>query len=201
MRAIFTAICLSLALNACAQAENMPPAWNAAALDDLEAIAASVTDEGLAPETAALEELARFRHLAETKPVAEAQTNVAADALFSALARAFAQGGTDPRAADPEWWIAASAAPDLEGLLQQRAQGALPSALLRPLLPQTAEYVALREALAQVSAEPAGASDEMGLSGRSASQPSAPIWNAGAGCPAICRSGASRCASPSSRRE
>jgi L,D-transpeptidase YcbB len=152
MRAILTAICLSLALNACAQAENIPPAWSAAALEDLEAVAAS-----------ALEELARFSHLAETDPVAEAQTDVAADALFSALARAFAQGGTDPRAADPEWWITPSTAPDLEGLLLQRAQGALPPSLLRPLLPQTAEYVALREAPAQVSAEPAGASDENGL--------------------------------------
>lgn len=163
MRATLVAICLSLALTACARAEDAPSAWGQAALDDLEAVAASAPAEGLAPETAALDELARFRHLAETDPVAEAQTDVAADALFSALARAFAQGGTDPRSADPEWRIAASSGPDLEGLLLQRGQGALPSALLRPLLPQAGEYAALREALAQVSAEPAGATDSDGL--------------------------------------
>jgi L,D-transpeptidase YcbB len=163
MRALLVAISLSLALAACARAEDAPPAWGQAALDDLEAVAASAPAEGLAPETAALDELARFRHLAETDPVAEAQTDVAADALFSALARAFAQGGTDPRAADPEWLIAAAPAPDLEGLLLQRAQGGLPSALLRPLLPQSAEYAALRQTLARVSAEPAGATDSDGL--------------------------------------
>jgi murein L,D-transpeptidase YcbB/YkuD len=163
MRAILAAICLSLTLTACARAEDAAPAWGQAALDDLAAVAASARAEGLAPETAALDELARFRHLAETDPVAEAQTDVAADALFSALARAFAQGGTDPRVADPEWRIEVSPAPDLEGLRRERAEGALPSALLRPLLPQSAEYAALREALAQVSAETPGATDSDGL--------------------------------------
>jgi murein L,D-transpeptidase YcbB/YkuD len=163
MRAILAALCLSLALTACAGAEEAEPAWTAAALDDLARVAAAAPAEGLAPETAALEELARFRRLAETNAVAAVQTDVAADSLFTALARAFAQGGADPRSADPEWRITASAAPDLEGLRLERAQGALPSALLGPLLPQTGEYVALRDALARVTAEPAGARDAAGL--------------------------------------
>ena len=77
--------------------------WSPAALDELEALAASAPLEGLPEERAALEELARFRHLADTDPAADAQTDIAADALFFSLARSFAQGGADPARADPDW--------------------------------------------------------------------------------------------------
>lgn len=126
--------------------------WSAAALDDLESAAAAAPLEGLPSEDAALEELARFRHLSDTDPAAEAQVDVAADALFASLGRSFAQGGADPARADPDWAFPLAAAPDLAALNAARAAGASPSSLLRPLLPQAPAYAALREELARVRA-------------------------------------------------
>lgn len=145
----FTGLILAFALAACAPAAAQS-AWSPAALDDLEALAASAPLEGLPEERAALEELARFRHSADTDPAADAQTDIAADALFFSLARSFAQGGADPARADPDWAIPLSAAPDLVALQTAREAGALPSALLRPLLPANREYVVLRDELARV---------------------------------------------------
>ncbi len=162
MRTIILAL-LTAALAACAPVAAQT-AWSAAALDDLEAVAAAAPAQGLSGETAALEEISRFRHQAETDPVAEVQLDVAADALFTSLARAFAQGGADARIADPDWRMTPLPEPDLEGLRSARAAGALPSSLLEPLLPQAGEYAALRAELARVSAEPAGAHDDARLS-------------------------------------
>ncbi len=159
MRIVIAAL-LSLALSACARAEDRPAAWSEAHLDDLVAVAESVQREGLPPQTAAIEEIARFRHMADTDPVAEVQLYVAADALFTSLARTYAQGGADAQRADQDWSIAPNAEPDFEGLRLARADGALPSALLAPLLPNSAEYAVLRNALAQVSAEAPGALDD-----------------------------------------
>lgn len=133
------------------------PAWSDAALDDLEAVAAAAPAEGLPSEDAALAELAEFRHLQNIEPAADAQTDVAADALFRSLARSFAQGGADPSLADPDWAIPLSSPPDLEALLADRETGVLPSTLLYPLLPQNPEYKALRDELARVQAQPADA--------------------------------------------
>lgn len=163
MRIVVAAL-LSIVLSACARAEDAPPAWSDAALDDLVAVAESIHREGLPPQTAAVEEIARFRHLAETDPVAEVQLSVAADALFTSLARSFAQGGADAARADPNWSIPANAEPDLEGLRLARADGALPSALLAPLLPSSAEYAALRDAMERVAAEAPAARDATNLS-------------------------------------
>jgi murein L,D-transpeptidase YcbB/YkuD len=162
MRTIMFAL-LAAALAACAPATAQPE-WSAAALDDLETVAKAAPAEGLPAQTAALAEIARFRREAQTDPAAEAQLDVAAEALFTSLARAFALGGADPRTSDLDWRMTPSAEPDLVGLRLARAGGAAPSTLLRPLLPQAGEYAALRDELARVSAEPAGARDGNGLS-------------------------------------
>ena len=54
MRCPLAALCVSLALAACAKAEDVAPAWSAAELDDLEHVATAAPAEGLAAETAAL---------------------------------------------------------------------------------------------------------------------------------------------------
>lgn len=149
---LFKSLLLACAVAACAPAAAQSP-WSDQALDDLEMVAASASLEGLPEERAALEELARFRHLRDSDPAADAQTEIAADALFASLARSFAQGGADPRRADPDWAIPMSSAPDLAALQDARIAGALPSTLLRPLLPQTSDYARLREELARVRAD------------------------------------------------
>lgn len=143
---------LALSAAACAPAVAQSP-WSEAALDDLEALATATDLEGLPREDAALAELAGFRHMRDVDPAAEAQTDIAADALFSSLARSFAQGGADPARADPDWAIPLSPAPDLDALAAAREAGALPSTLLRPLLPPSDEYERLRAELARVRAE------------------------------------------------
>lgn len=155
MRVLIISSLLSL-LAACAPAR-AEPAWTEAALDDLESVAAAAPGEGLPSEDAALAELAQFRHMRDVEPAADAQTDVAADALFASLARSFAQGGADASRADPDWAIPLSMPPDLAALRSQRAAGALPSALLYPLLPQNDEYAALRQELARIKAMPNGA--------------------------------------------
>jgi murein L,D-transpeptidase YcbB/YkuD len=148
MRALLIAFLLC-SLAACAPAAAQAN-WSAEALDDLESVAVSATVEGLPGEDAALSELAMFRHLSDVDPAAEAQVDIAADALFSSLARTFAQGAADPARADPDWAIPLADAPDLDALMAARAAGAAPSALLRPLLPQNQEYQALRAELARL---------------------------------------------------
>lgn len=144
---------LVCALSACAPAV-AHPAWSRPALDDLEAVANAAPFEGLPPENAALGELARFRQSGDTDPIAAAQIDIAADALFASLARAFAQGATDPARADPDWTIPLASAPDLVTLQNQRAAGAASSTLLRPLLPHAREYALLRDELARLRSEP-----------------------------------------------
>jgi len=149
------------ALNGCA-----PPrvqTWSAPALADLREVAASTTAEGLPAETAALAELDTFAARAASDPAAAAQLDVAADALYASLANAFARGAADPAIADPDWRIPTNTAPDMAELDAQRAAGALPSTTLRALLPHSADYQRLREALAAVTAEAPGAVDARGL--------------------------------------
>lgn len=141
-----------------------PPAWSAPALADLRQVAASTLDEGLPAETAALAELDSFAARAANDPTAAAQLDVAADALYASLANAFTRGAADPAAADPEWRIPLNAAPDMADLNARRGAGALPSSVLRELLPQSDEYRVLRQALTAVSAEAPGAVDAQGLS-------------------------------------
>ena len=162
MRALIRLILVSALAGCAPPPAPAQPSWSAAALDDLEAVAASAAAEGLPSEDAALAELARFRHLGQTDPAAEAQADIAADALFASLARAFAQGGSDPSRADPDWAIPLAPPPDLAALHAAREANALPAALLRPLLPQTIEYAQLRDELARLRAQAAssGQSDE-----------------------------------------
>lgn len=162
MRALVMVILMSALAGCAPPPAAAQPSWSVAALDDLEAAAAAAEAEGLPSEDAALAELAQFRHLGETDPAAEAQADIAADALFASLARAFAQGGSDPLRADPDWAIPLAPPPDLAALQAAREAGALPSALLPRLLPQTSEYAQLRDELARLRAEAAGSgrSDE-----------------------------------------
>lgn len=153
MRA-FAVFVLLVTLAACGPEPALAqPNWSVAELDDLEVLAASATAEGLPAEDAALAEMELFRHLSDTDPAADDQIDVAADALFASLARSFAQGAADPLVADPDWAIPLAPAPDLAALQTAREAGAMPSALLRPLLPQAAEYAELRDELARLRAE------------------------------------------------
>jgi murein L,D-transpeptidase YcbB/YkuD len=170
MRIAFIGLAVSLALAGCVRPSAPVPApdraiplWSAAALNDLKRTAQAAPLEGLASEQAALTEIARFQHLAATNPTASTQVDVAADDLFSSLARSFAQGGAEPARADPEWRIPPPPAPDLDALHAALAAGAMPSALLRNLLPKNADYRALRAALARTYAEAPGALDANGL--------------------------------------
>jgi L,D-transpeptidase YcbB len=149
------------ALNGCdpARVQN----WSAPALADLREVAASTIAEGLPAESAALAELENFTARAASDRAAEAQLNVAADALYASLAHTFARGATDPAIADPDWRIPMNAAPDMVRLHARRAAGALPSAVLRALLPQSVDYRRLRDALVAVTAEAPGAVDAQGL--------------------------------------
>ena len=168
MRIALIGIALSLALGGCLRPSvPVPPAerplWSVAALNDLKRSAEAAPLEGLASEQPALSEIARFRQLAATNPAANAQVDIAADSLFSSLARSFAQGASEPTRADPEWRISAPPAPDLDALHAALAAGAMPSALLDDLLPKSSDYRALRTALARTYAEAPGALDANGL--------------------------------------
>lgn len=154
-------MCLLLACCAPA-AKAVGRVWTTEALAQLRAVAESAPNEGLPPETEALDELNRFEGGAQP-PQAGDQVDVAADALFDSLARAFATGATDPVRADPAWAIARPAEPDLVALHASLATGAAPDMLLRALLPQSSEYVALRAELQRVTSEQPGQRDSAGL--------------------------------------
>ncbi|ANP45841.1 L,D-transpeptidase family protein [Candidatus Viadribacter manganicus] len=157
---------MALAIAGCARAGAPAPSsrlWSAAALADLQHIAEAAPLEGLPSEQTALTEIARVERLAANDPVAAAESDGAADALFSSLARSFAQGATDPARADPQWRIPPPSPPDLGALLAARAAGASPSSLLQGLLPRTFEYRALRAELARTAAQALGALDPSGL--------------------------------------
>lgn len=156
-------ILLCLVLTSCApQAKAGVRLWSSAALENLRSVAETAPREGLPPETAALEELTAFE-AAAASPQAGDQVDIAADALFDSLARSFARGATDPRQVDPSWTIATPSAPDIATLHEELASGALPEALLRPLLPRSSEYAALRSEYVRVDAEAPGARDANGF--------------------------------------
>jgi murein L,D-transpeptidase YcbB/YkuD len=166
VRILLLALALTLAMAGCARTSTPTPSsrlWSAEALADLKDIAESAPAEGLAPEQTALAEIARFEHLAGRDSTAALQADIAADALFSSLARSFAQGGADPAHADPEWRIPSPPTPDIEALLAARAAGASPSSLLLDLLPRAPEYRAMRDELARTITESPGALDAHGL--------------------------------------
>jgi L,D-transpeptidase YcbB len=167
------ALCLVAALVACAPVrerpeEPTPPpvgAWSPSALANLMATAQAAPLDGLPAEDDALRAIEALRSGGANDADAVAQLDIAADALFASLARRFAQGAVaDPVAADPEWRLAPPPTPDLEALLARRVAGEPPSSLLRGLAPQSADYLALRDELARVSAEPEGALDAHGRS-------------------------------------
>jgi len=137
-------------------------AWTAEALAALKRTAQAAPAEGLPPEAASIAEIERFAAAAATDQVSAAQLVASGDALFAALARSFAQGATLPERADPQWLIAASQAPDTTALSARVAAGESPADVLGGLLPQNAEYAALRDELARVSEEAPGAVDAEG---------------------------------------
>lgn len=136
--------------------------WTTDRLQSLEAAALSAPAEGLSAESAALDELRAFE--AANIPARPGdQVDIAADALFDSLARAFAMGATEPTRIDASWTIAPPARPDLPSLHAALAAGAAPETLLRDLLPESNEYAALRTELARVAAEAPGAVSAAGL--------------------------------------
>lgn len=170
MRIAYISLAVSLALTGCMRPsapvpapDQVIPLWSAAALNDLKRSAQAAPLEGLASERSALSEIARFQDLAATNPTASTQIDIAADSLFSSLARSFAQGGAAPTRADPEWRIPPPPAPDLDALHAALTAGAMPSALLQDLLPKSGDYRALRAALVRTYAEAPGALDANGL--------------------------------------
>lgn len=168
MLKMFTALALTLAIAGCEQAVAPVPVpdnrvWNVEALSDLKRTAEAAPSEGLVSEQPALAEIARLERLGENETTRAGQVDIVADALFSTLARSFAQGGADPARADPEWRIPPPPPPDLEALLKARAAGASPSSLLLNLLPHARDYHILRAELAHTMAEAPGALDADGL--------------------------------------
>ncbi|MEQ1492313.1 MAG: L,D-transpeptidase family protein, partial [Terricaulis sp.] len=159
-------LAFALAITGCARADAPAQSarlWSAVALAELQHSAEAAPLEGLPSEQTALAEITRFERLAENDPIAAAQSDAAADALFSSLARSFAQGATDPARADPQWQIPPPPPPDLEMLLAARAAGASPVSLLQGLLPRALEYRSLRATLARTIAEAPDALDDRGL--------------------------------------
>jgi murein L,D-transpeptidase YcbB/YkuD len=134
-------------------------AWDAPALAELIAAAEAAPSHGLPAETAALEEIARFRGDAVHDQVAAAQLDAAADALLISLARSLAHGASDPAVADPQWLIPVETEVNAAALLARRTAGESPTTLLDEVAPQSQDYALLREELARVTAEPAGAVD------------------------------------------
>lgn len=147
-----------------AEAPAIARAWEPAAIEDLQRAAQAAPSEGLPPETASLDELAQLQLRATTDATAAAQLDIAADALFASLARSFAQGAVNPERADPHWLIPPPAAPDIAALRARVTAGEPASRVLGGLLPQNAEYVALRPELSRVMQEPLGAEDADGRS-------------------------------------
>jgi L,D-transpeptidase YcbB len=159
------AVIAPLALLACAPAAQPPTRlsdWTSESLFQLKAVAAAATQEGLPSERAALDELERFEAGAESDSVSARQVDIAAEALFTSLARSFAQGAVDPARADANWAIETPPPPDLAALQAARANGGDVRTLLHDLLPSNDEYLALRAKLARIKAEPANAVDSEG---------------------------------------
>jgi murein L,D-transpeptidase YcbB/YkuD len=167
MRIILASLALMVATTGCGQSaapsSSVNRLWSGEALTELKRAAEAAPGEGLPTEKASLDEIDRFERLAATDPAAGAQLDIAADVLFSGLARSFAQGATDPAHADPEWRIPSPAPPDLTAMRKALSAGASPAVLLQALLPETADYGALRAALAQTYAEAPGTLDANGL--------------------------------------
>jgi murein L,D-transpeptidase YcbB/YkuD len=137
--------------------------WSGSALADLRAAAAAAPEEGFAPQAAALARIESLELKAATDARAASDLDEAADALFSRLAHDFAQGAVDPASVDATWLAPRRPAPDVAAVRAAAlAPAASPGAILRALLPQRAEYAALRAEYARVVAEPVGATDAAG---------------------------------------
>lgn len=158
----FRNVVFAFLLAACSAGATGDFRWSDAALDDLLNVAEQAHLEGLPSEGAAISELEDMR--ASSDVSAPTQVDLMADSMFARLAASFAHGALDPATADPAWRIATPPAPDVASLREQLARGALPSDLLLPLLPASADYLALRAELARVSGEPLDAVDEHGRS-------------------------------------
>lgn len=147
MRRTVLALALAVATAGAAQAR----AWSDAEAADLAAAAELAPAEGLAvPDEAAALEAART--LARFDPRFAPLRAQAADALLHRLAAEYAQGALRPSSVDPDWRIAPPAAPDMDALDRQIDAGAPVPSVLQALLPQSAEYAAVRLELARVAA-------------------------------------------------
>ena len=123
-------------------------------LDQLTAVAESAPGEGLPLESARLARLAELRRPVPLQAPAQHELDAIADSLFARLAVDFAAGRVNPATVDPDWHIIPTT-PDVAGLERSALSSGQVRATLMALLPQHAEYRALRDELARTLAEPA----------------------------------------------
>ena len=144
---------LTLMVVSCARAATSP-AWTDNALNELAAVAATIEEDGLPSQASAIDQIAKLRgRYAQANDQPEAAAlDARADALFLGLAHDFALGGADPARVDPTWHFKADK-PDFPALRAQALGANGVAATLRALLPQSAEYAALKAELAKARAD------------------------------------------------
>jgi len=135
--------------------------WNDAQIGDLVGEARRAPEEGLAIPGTAIATIAALQDLALVNSSFEMQRDAAAEALFRQLARSYAQGQIAPSQADTQWSIATPLEPDYVALDATLDVGVGPATLLRNLLPQSAEYAALRDELARQRLHGASTNEEI----------------------------------------
>jgi murein L,D-transpeptidase YcbB/YkuD len=123
-------------------------------LEQLIAVAAATEQEGLPSEAAAIKQISvlRTRYAQTMDQTAADALDARANALFLDLAHDFALGRTDAAHLDPTWHLK----PEKRDFSALRAQALAANDIastLRALLPQSAEYMALKSQLAQARAE------------------------------------------------
>lgn len=129
--------------------------WSAAELADLRLAAEAAPREGL-PAPAALSRVDEREHLYDLGLATAEELDAEADALFREVAYAYARGVINPQSVGADWHIPRPE-PDMADLEQALDGGWRPPMLLSGLLPSSAEYGALRDALnALASEEPNG---------------------------------------------
>jgi len=135
--------------------------WNDAQIRDLVGEALRAPEEGLAIPGTAIATIAALQDLVEINPAFKMQRDAAAEVLFRSLARSYAQGHIAPSLTDDNWSIATPPEPDYNTLDATLDSGVDPSPLLRNLLPQSLEYVALRDELATQRLRGASTNEEI----------------------------------------
>lgn len=135
--------------------------WTEAQVSELTAEAVAAADQGLSVPEIALARLALAEDLSRLDAAYLGEFDRAADDLFGHLAAAYARGAVDPAMAGADWHIDRPAPPDLDLLHATVDAGVPPRAVLRDLLPQSAEYRALQQELQKLLSEAGGERDRI----------------------------------------